>query len=134
MIQRGEVEVLAPTDAIAGPGALIATLGAGEVFGEKALLTDAPRTANVRAKTAVDVLVVTRPGFSALVQQFQPLETFFGELMHRRYPELVADKAMLKDLVAPVTPPKAGSQHFVATAVPAPSATTAVAKTTTTAA
>lgn len=121
VIQRGEVEVLAPTAALDGHGALVATLGPGEVFGEKALLTDAPRTANVRAKTAVDVLVLTRSGFSALVQQFQPLESFFGEIMHRRYPDLVGNKSDLRDLVAPTAPPKAGSQHFVATAVPAAS-------------
>jgi CRP-like cAMP-binding protein len=107
-------------------GALLACLGPGEVFGEKALLTHAPRTANVRAKTAVDVLVLTRPGFSALVQQFQPLEDFFGELMHRRYPELLADKEALKPMVASAMPPKAGAVGLVASSVPtAPSATPA---------
>lgn len=117
VIQRGEVEVLSP-GADGGAGVLVATLGAGEVFGEKALLTDAPRTANVRAKTAVDVLVLTRGGFSALVQQFAPLEQFFGDLMHRRYPELVGSTQELKSIVAPTTPPKAGSTHFTATATP----------------
>jgi voltage-gated potassium channel len=93
VIQSGDVEVIAD-------GTLVATLHKGEVFGEKALLTDAPRTANVRAKTAVDVLVLTRAGFSALVSQFQPMETFFGELMHQRYPELVPQQDALRTLIA----------------------------------
>ena len=93
VIQSGDVEVVAD-------GTLVATLHKGEVFGEKALLTDAPRTANVRAKTAVDVLVLTRAGFSALVSQFQPMETFFGELMHQRYPELVPQQDALRALIA----------------------------------
>jgi NADH dehydrogenase len=125
VIQRGEVNVVEANDA-GVEGALLACLGAGEVFGEKALLTHAPRTANVRAKTAVDVLVLTRPGFSALVQQFQPLEDFFGELMHRRYPELLADKDALKPMVASALPPKAGAVGLVASSVQTtPSATPA---------
>jgi NADH dehydrogenase len=93
VIQTGEVEVVDPD------GKLLATLHKGEVFGEKALLTDAPRIANVRAKTAVDVLVMTRSGFSALVAQFHPLESFFGDLMHKRYPELLRDQN-LRDVMA----------------------------------
>ncbi len=93
VIQKGEVEVREPD------GALIATLGPGEVFGEKALLTDAPRTANVDAKTPVDVLVITRPGFAQLVSQFQPLESFFSEIMHKRYPELLPHGESISQVV-----------------------------------
>lgn len=94
VIQKGEVEVVEPG------GQLLATLKNGECFGEKALLTDAPRTAHVRAKTAVDVLVVTREGFKALVSQFQPLETYFSDLMRSRYPDLVPKDAALAAMVA----------------------------------
>ena len=123
VIQHGEVDVLMPS-ADHKDGVLVASLGVGEVFGEKALLTDSPRIANVRAKTAVDVLVVTRPGFSALVQQLPPVEEFFGELMHKRYPELLTHKAELKAaMITPTAPPKAGSTEFTATTVPTKPAT-----------
>jgi NADH dehydrogenase len=94
VIQKGEVEV---KDAA---GAVVATLSGGEVFGEKALLTDAPRTANVVAKTPVDVLVMTRAGFKALVSQLQPLDDYFTGLMKQRYPQLVPDDARVTALVA----------------------------------
>ncbi len=97
VIQRGEVEVHGPD------GAVVATLGGGEVFGEKALLTDAPRTSNVVAITAVDVLVMTRSGFGALVGQLRPLEDYFSDLLRARYPELVAPDVRATTLVAATT-------------------------------
>ena len=93
VIQQGEVEVKEPD------GTLVATLKDGEVFGEKALLTDAPRTAHVVAKTPVDVLVMTRAGFKALVGQLQPLDDYFTGLMKQRYPQLVPDDTRVTALV-----------------------------------
>jgi CRP-like cAMP-binding protein len=49
-------------------GKKIAKLGAGEWFGEIALLTDSPRTATVTATSAVDVLVVTERRFREVVE------------------------------------------------------------------
>jgi NADH dehydrogenase len=95
VIQQGEVEVRA------AEGNVLATLGHGEVFGEKALLTDAPRTADVVAKSAVDVLVMTRAGFRALVQQLEPLDEFFSGLMRQRYPQLVPSDARATTLGHP---------------------------------
>src|SRR5205823_2750246 len=54
----GEVEVVGGDEGSAEKR--IAKLGAREVFGEKALLEDTPRTATVRAIGAVDVLVMSR--------------------------------------------------------------------------
>jgi CRP-like cAMP-binding protein len=45
----------------------IATLGPGDFVGEIALLTDAPRTATVRATSPVSALRMTRQGFSTLL-------------------------------------------------------------------
>jgi CRP-like cAMP-binding protein len=49
-------------------GKKVARLGAGEWFGEIALLTDSPRTATVTATSAVDVLVVTERRFREVVE------------------------------------------------------------------
>jgi CRP-like cAMP-binding protein len=46
----------------------VATLGAGDFVGEIALLTDAPRTATIRATSPVSTLRATRRGFSALLE------------------------------------------------------------------
>ena len=45
----------------------VARLAAGDIAGEIALLTDAPRTATVRTTSPVTALRATRKGFSALL-------------------------------------------------------------------
>jgi voltage-gated potassium channel len=44
-------------------------LGAGEFFGELALLTDHPRNARIRAKTSVRCLAISRTDFSKLLEE-----------------------------------------------------------------
>jgi CRP-like cAMP-binding protein len=44
-------------------GSVLTTLGSGELFGEIALLTDAPRTATVRALSPVEVAVLGKENF-----------------------------------------------------------------------
>jgi CRP-like cAMP-binding protein len=44
-------------------------LGAGEFFGELALLTDHPRNARIRAKTPVRCLAISRTDFSRLLEE-----------------------------------------------------------------
>jgi len=63
VIQRGRVE-------IARGESRLGEKGAGETFGEAALLNDAPRNATVRALTAVDVLSVSRGDFKKLVASY----------------------------------------------------------------
>ena len=50
-----------------GAGEPLTTLGAGEVFGEMALLTDSPRTATVVAETDLTVWRLSRSRFEALL-------------------------------------------------------------------
>jgi NADH:ubiquinone reductase (H+-translocating) len=95
VIKNGEVEVFSAAD----PQTVHACLKKGECFGEKALLTDATRSASVRAKTAVDVMVVSRADFSSMLEQFPVLEAHFEALMQQRYPELL-DGTALRDKVA----------------------------------
>lgn len=82
IIHSGEVEVLRETPGAAP--ARLATLGAGEYFGEMALLTDAPRQATVRSLTPLDVMVVGRTDFLALIQSFPQLQQVFEELARGR--------------------------------------------------
>jgi NADH:quinone reductase (non-electrogenic) len=84
VIQSGTVEVFEPAT---GDGAetVVAVLKDREVFGEKALLEDTRRAASVRAKTAADVLVISRDDFAALANQFPPLHDYFARLMEERY-------------------------------------------------
>ncbi len=80
LIVKGEVEVV---DSL---GVVIATLGARDVFGERALLEDTPRTASVRAKGPVDVLVMSRGDFRSMVAQLPPMEEYFQKLLEERLP------------------------------------------------
>ncbi len=104
VIKAGEVEVYTGDN---GTEQLVTTFGKGDVFGEKALLMDAPRTATVRAKSAVDVLVMSRGDFRQMVEQFAVLDEYFDALMHKRYPELLKHGERVADNMAqPVPMPK----------------------------
>jgi NADH dehydrogenase len=67
-------------------GEVIATLGPKSVFGEKAILEDTPRTATARANGPVDVLLISRPDFRALVEQLPPVREYFDRLLVERAP------------------------------------------------
>lgn len=105
IVKQGEVEVFEPAED-GRPERSIAACKRGEVFGEKALLDDAPRLASVRARTPVDVLVMSREDFVAMVDQFPVLDDFFDRLMRERFPEaLPAHSPLLEHMAKPVTMP-----------------------------
>jgi hypothetical protein len=58
LVQQGRCEIYRGEDAARRT---LREVGPGEVFGEIALFTEAPRTANIRALTDVRLLVVTPP-------------------------------------------------------------------------
>src|SRR5262249_18355197 len=60
VVARGEVDVMDGEH-------VVATLGEGSFFGEVSLLTDAPRTADVRAKTICDLYVLQKEEFLAVL-------------------------------------------------------------------
>src|SRR5262249_25332512 len=62
-IRRGEVEVVRD-------GVRLALLGAGECFGEMALLGNLPRNATVRATQPTDALAIAKGDFAKLLATF----------------------------------------------------------------
>lgn len=76
VIQSGSVEVIRG-------GKIIDTLGAGELFGEIALITSEPRTASVRVKEPTEVLVLNRDEFLLLVKNSEKQQEIRKEIMRR---------------------------------------------------
>ena len=67
---------------------VVATLGPGEFFGEMAILRDMPRTATVRAVTAVSLLTMDSGTFRSLVAQSLGITAGFDEIIRARMSDL----------------------------------------------
>ena len=76
-IVKGEAEIVKD-------GKVLATIGAGEIFGEVALLEDSVRNATIRAKTDVDVISVARPAFKHLVTNLPGVRDSVESIMRAR--------------------------------------------------
>jgi NADH:ubiquinone reductase (H+-translocating) len=81
IILQGEAEVVREDG---GDGRVIARLGSGEYFGEMALLNENTRGATVRAAQPMDVLILRKGDFSALVANLPDLRQSFEGVMVRR--------------------------------------------------
>ena len=97
-IIEGQVTVSKIIDKDDGREKVLATLQAGDFFGEMALLEDAPRSANVRAAGPTRVLILSRESFWGLIEReadvavkmlFGIISTIVGRL-RRTSTELVA--------------------------------------------
>ena len=99
VIERGEVEVIKPTPEHP-EGAVIATLGAGNFFGEQALVNNRPRSASVRARTPAEIVVMGRNVFGHISQTLAPLRQALTAAIARRstdfWPERPAVQAALQ--------------------------------------
>lgn len=78
LCEQGEVGreafvIVAGTAEVRRNGRKVATLGAGDSFGELALLDHGPRTATVTAATDLTVLVIGAREFAALVDAVPPI-------------------------------------------------------------
>lgn len=78
IISRGEVEVLNRE------GQNVAVIKHGQCVGEIALLTEALRTADVKARTYCDVYRLTKGAFDLVSKEFPELEENFRRIMDRR--------------------------------------------------
>ena len=81
IILEGEADVL--VDSPAGP-IPVATVGRHGFFGDIAILCDVPRTATVKAKTALNTLCISKDLFFQLVTQFPEISiSMMRELAQR---------------------------------------------------
>jgi len=110
VIEKGEVEVVR-TSPEQPDGEVLAVLGAGNFFGEAALLTNQPRTASVRARTPLEVVVLGRRVFDTISRSLGPLKQALTQAITRRGPNFWAQRpealAVLRglDLATFIEPP-----------------------------
>ena len=78
---HGEVEVILHTN---DTDTTVATLRAGQVFGEMCILTGEKRSATVRAKTECDLWEIDRAVLQPLIQANTALAERLSELLARR--------------------------------------------------
>ncbi|MBI5426478.1 MAG: FAD-dependent oxidoreductase [Opitutae bacterium] len=83
VIESGEVEVVRATQENPA-GEIIAVLGPGSFFGEQALINNQPRTASVRARSVVEVVVMGRHVFSTISKSLTPLRAALTAAITRR--------------------------------------------------
>jgi NADH dehydrogenase len=81
VIEKGECEVIKDEGGVAKT---VATLQAGNYFGEMALLSDVTRNATVRAATAVEVLLIPKGDFNRLRTSVPAFGEVFNELARSR--------------------------------------------------
>ncbi len=83
VIEKGEVEVhrVSPEKP---EGEILAVIGAGNFFGEGALVTNEPRRASVRARTATEVVIMGRHVFTSISTSLAPLKMAIMQAISRR--------------------------------------------------
>jgi NADH dehydrogenase len=83
VIQAGECDVIKEEN---GEARTVATLRAGDYFGEMALLSDKTRNATIQARTAMEVLLIPKGDFDTLRQSVPAFGEVFHELARKRAP------------------------------------------------
>lgn len=112
VLERGEVEVVRSHNG--ADGEVVAVLGSGSFFGERALLGNRPRVMSVRARTPVEVLVMGKNVFTQISGALAPLKDALAKTLNRRAMDVWKDRphlyemlqaTPLKDLMEPVPQP-----------------------------
>jgi NADH:ubiquinone reductase (H+-translocating) len=83
IIEDGEVEVSRTTERDP-KGEVLAVLGPGSFFGERALLGSQPRVASARARTVVNLTIMGREVFAQVSKALGPLSEALGQALNRR--------------------------------------------------
>jgi NADH dehydrogenase len=95
-IERGEVEVWQTMDRTES-ATLLNILGPGDFFGEMALIDDHPRSASIRARTAVEVLVMGRHVFTQISSTLASFHALLTEVIQKRRTSLWQHLPMAQD-------------------------------------
>jgi hypothetical protein len=82
VITRGEVSLTRRTED--GRDVMVRTLGPGQFFGEIGLLTQAPRTATVRATALLEVLALDRETFGRMVESSEATAQDVARIVQQR--------------------------------------------------
>ncbi|HLH53942.1 MAG TPA: FAD-dependent oxidoreductase [Verrucomicrobiae bacterium] len=106
VLEQGEVEVLRSADGMDGAPAsngagyeVVAVLGAGCFFGERALLGNRVRAMSVRARTTVEVLVMGRNVFGQVSGALKPLKDALTQTLNRRAVDVWQDRPQVYELL-----------------------------------
>lgn len=97
VLEKGEVEVVRPQNG--APEHVVAVLGAGSFFGERALLGNRPRVMSVRARTPVEVLVMGKNVFSQVSGALKPLRDALAQTLNRRAVDVWKDRPRVYELL-----------------------------------
>ncbi len=97
VLEQGEVEVVRDQNGAAGE--VVAVLGAGSFFGERALLGNRPRVMSVRARTPVEVLVMGRNVFAHMSSALAPLRDALAATLNRRAVDVWKDRPQVYELL-----------------------------------
>ena len=98
VLEKGEVEIVRSTDG-AGSLEVVALLGAGSFFGERALIDNRPRVMSVRARTAIDVLVMGKNVFDQISGALAPFREALAQTLNRRAVDYWKDRPQVYDLL-----------------------------------
>ncbi len=97
VLEQGEVEVIREDHGTVAE--VVAVLGAGSFFGERALLGNRPRAMSVRARTAVEVLVMGKNVFTQMSGALAPLRDALAQALNRRAVDIWKDRPEVHDLL-----------------------------------
>ena len=97
VLERGEVEVLRPHNG--SDGEVVAVLGAGSFFGERALVGNRPRVMAIRARTPVEVLVMGKNLFTQVSGALAPLRDALAQTLNRRAVDVWKDRPQVYELL-----------------------------------
>lgn len=98
VVEQGEVEVVRPQTS-GQAGDVVVVLGPGSFFGEKALLNNEPRVFSVRARTAVEALVLGKNLFAQLSSALTPLRDALAQTLNRRGTDVWKDRPQVRELL-----------------------------------
>jgi NADH dehydrogenase len=97
VLEKGEVEVIRPNNG--APSEVVAVLGPGSFFGERALVGNRPRVMSVRARTPVEVLVMGKNVFTQISGALAPLRDAVAQTLNRRSLDVSKENPQALDLL-----------------------------------